>query len=235
MRIPSFLQWVALGLNTAATTPALLFFGALKSPKRKHDVVQWWSNKVLRNAGVTFDVHGLSNVPEHSSYIIASNHRSHFDGPTLTLALPHPFYFIIKRELDRIPVWGHSARAAGFIAVDRGQSDKARAAMAKAVARIRGGDRVMVFVEGTRSTEEGLLPFKKGAFHLAIDAQVPILPVGIRGSREIMPKHELNPKRGHIDVHIGEPIPTEGLGKDALPELMARTRAVIEGLVLGSG
>ena len=234
MRIPYPLQLVALGLNTAASTPALIFFGALKNPKRKHDVVRWWSNTVLRNAGVTFEAHGLGNVPEQGSYIIASNHRSHLDGPTLTLALPHPFYFIIKRELDRIPVWGHSARAAGFIAVDRGKSEAAKAAMAKAVARIRGGDRVMVFVEGTRSTEDGMLPFKKGAFHIAIDAQVPILPVGIRGSRELMPKHQSEPQPGHIDVHVGEPLSTEGLGKEALPELMARAREVIEGLVAGS-
>jgi len=126
--------------------------------------------------GARLEVRGLENVPSTGSCVIVSSHSSHLDGPALIIALPHPIYFIIKRELAEIPVWGSAAKKLGFISVDRGRSEKARAQMREAIGHVQAGRRVLVFAEGTRSPNADMLPFKKGGFHLAVDAQVPILP-----------------------------------------------------------
>jgi len=178
--------------------------------------------------GARLEVRGLENVPSTGSCVIVSSHSSHLDGPALIIALPHPIYFIIKRELAEIPVWGSAAKKLGFISVDRGRSEKARAQMREAIGHVQAGRRVLVFAEGTRSPNADMLPFKKGGFHLAVDAQVPILPIAIKGGHAILPKRALLPHPGPMEVVIGEPIPTEGLTKVAVPELLQRTRAVIE-------
>jgi 1-acyl-sn-glycerol-3-phosphate acyltransferase len=86
---------------------------------------------------------------------------------------------------------------------------------------------VLVFAEGTRSRKPSMLPFKKGGFHLAVDAQVPILPVAVNRSRRLLPKGAMIPRPGTIHVHVGEPIATQGLGKEHVDELLRRTRAAI--------
>jgi len=99
--------------------------------------------------------------------------------------------------------------------------------MARAVDSIRAGKVVLVFPEGTRSPDNLMLPFKKGGFHLAIDAQVPILPVAVNRSRRLWPKGSAVMRPGTIDVQVGAPISTAGLSKDDLPRLLERTREVI--------
>lgn len=227
MRLPWPLAWGVTGFTTACTIPPLFYYDLRGDPAGKHEVVRWWCRGVLSVCGATWSVTGLDKVPTDRPYVILSNHRSHVDGPTIAVALPHPFTFIIKRELAEIPIWGRAAKISGFIPVDRGRSEVARATMAAAVERIRSGTNVMLFPEGTRSETNALLPFKKGGFHLAIDAQVPVLPVALSGSRGILPKKKLAPQGGHVQVDICDPIDTAGLGPDDVPALVERTRTVI--------
>src|SRR5213078_3864411 len=113
-------------------------------------------------------------------------------------------------------------RAGRFIFIDRQNAISARRSIERAKERIRAGTSVLLFPEGTRSRDGQLQPFKKGGFHLAIDAGVPIVPVAIRGTRELMPRGSLRVKPGRVRVTIGEPIPTDGLEVDDRNALLDR-------------
>jgi 1-acyl-sn-glycerol-3-phosphate acyltransferase len=138
------------------------------------------------------------------------NHQSNFDILALQAGLPGQFRWLAKEELFRIPFFGLAIRRIGDIPIDRSNRKKAFQSIAEASRRIAGGTSVVVFPEGTRSPDGSLLPFKKGAFVLAIKSQVPVVPVAIRGSREIMPKHNRWIRGGTIRVNIFPPVETAG-------------------------
>jgi 1-acyl-sn-glycerol-3-phosphate acyltransferase len=180
-----------------------------------------------RATGLRYTVAGLENVPADSPCVVISNHCSYIDGPALVLAWPHPVCFVIKKELMRIPVWGAIAVRVGFIPIDRANAIGASRRLGRAVEAIRAGRTIALFPEGTCSHGDDMLPFKKGGFHLAVDAQVPILPVAINGSRRLWPRGALSPRPGSLEIVVGPPIPTAGLGKDQVTGLVAETREVI--------
>lgn len=227
MRILAIIQFSFMVVATLVFASAVILLSLLGLRRAAYLPVRAWAWSLLTTTGVRYQAHCLENVPRSGSYVVISNHCSHLDGPTFALALPHPVYFVIKKELARIPLWGLAARTVGFIAVDRSNSAQARAEMARAVEAVRDGRRVLVFAEGTRSPDGHLQPFKKGGFHLAIDAQVPILPVTVNGSHALFPKAGAAVRPGTVDVVVGRPIPTSGLGKEHVDELMATTRKQI--------
>jgi 1-acyl-sn-glycerol-3-phosphate acyltransferase len=220
------LQYVVMYIVALFCGPWVITLSLLGSPLAYWGVSGWC--RVLHLVtGVRFSTFGLENVPEDNPYIIISNHSSHLDGPTLIRAFPHPIFFVIKRELTRIPVWGQAVVRVGFIAIDRADSTAARVGMARAIESIRAGKVVLVFPEGTRSPDDRMLPFKKGGFHLAIDAQVPILPVAVNRSRRLWPKGSAVIRPGTIDIRVGRPIATAGLTKENLPDLLEQARKAI--------
>jgi 1-acyl-sn-glycerol-3-phosphate acyltransferase len=227
MRILAPLQFLVIVAMTLVCGLSILGLGALGVRRWLYPFVALWCRVIWSAYGIRWRTVGLGNVPGDAPYLIISNHCSHLDGPTLILALPHPIYFVIKQELARVPLWGPAAVKTGFITIDRGDSEQARARMRAAVDDIRRGRHVLVFPEGTRCPHDGMLPFKKGGFHLAVDAQVPILPVAVNRSRRLLPKGALWTPPGTVEVRVGEPIPTAGLGKDDVPALVERTRAAI--------
>ncbi len=221
------MNYVAGALATLLLAPPVIVLSVLGLREAAFAPVRLWARLLHLVTRIRFRVHGVENVPEDGSYVVVSNHCSHLDGPTIVLALPHPVYIVIKRELARIPLWGQAVVALGFIAVDRSDSEQARDQMQRAVDAIRGGRRVLVFAEGTRSGNGRLQPFKKGGFHLAVDAQVPILPLAVNGSHTLFPKGAPVVRPGMVDVVVGRPIPTAGKGKEDLEDLMAETRDAI--------
>jgi 1-acyl-sn-glycerol-3-phosphate acyltransferase len=118
----------------------------------------------------------------------------------------------------------------GFIPIDRSDVVGSTRRLGRAVEAIRAGRSIALFPEGTRSGGDDMLPFKKGGFHIAVDAQVPILPVAINGSRGLSPSGALLPRPGSIEIVIGPPIPTAGLGKAQVSALVAEARRVIAGM-----
>jgi 1-acyl-sn-glycerol-3-phosphate acyltransferase len=222
------LQYLALALATFVCAPVILWRSLRGRRREAYEPVWWWARLLITGSGITTNVRGLEQVPEGGRYVVLSNHCSHLDGPVLVLALPDPVYFVIKRELARIPIWGPATLRVGFIAIDRGDTAQARAELARAVEAVRGGRTVLVFPEGTRSPDGRLQGFKKGGFHLAVDAQVPILPVTVNGSAALLPKGAKAPRPGHVDVIVHPPIPTAGLGPDDVPDLIDRTWHAIE-------
>ncbi|HOC41605.1 MAG TPA: lysophospholipid acyltransferase family protein [Thermoanaerobaculales bacterium] len=220
-------QYLVGVLATLVCAPTAILFAVLGAERATYAPVRAWAWVLHAATGVRSRATGLEKVPAAGAYVVISSHTSHLDGPAVAHVLPHPVYFVIKRELARIPLWGHAAVKIGFIAVDRSDSERARLEMAHAVDSINAGRRVMVFAEGTRSPDGHLQAFKKGGFHLAVEAQVPILPVAVNGSHRLLPKGAPAVRPGRIEVAIGDPIPTAGLAKDDVPALLEKTRAVI--------
>ena len=184
---------------------------------------RWWSVAVLWAVGIKVRVHGMSNATAGEPHIFASNHVSWFDVPALAKILPH-YKFVAKAELFKVPIFGKAMRAVGMIELQRENRKAAFGAYEIAAERIRKGASVVVFPEGTRGHEYPLRPFKKGPFVLAIAAGVPIVPIIVHGTIEIMPKGSLWAHPGTIDVHLLEPVSTTGIDYDHREALMQTVR-----------
>jgi 1-acyl-sn-glycerol-3-phosphate acyltransferase len=182
----------------------------------------WWSAAVLWAVGIKVRVHGRKNI-EGGPYIFASNHVSWFDVPALAKILPR-YKFVAKAELFKVPIFGKAMRAAGMIEIQRENRKAAFGAYDVAAERIRAGNSVVVFPEGTRGHQYPLRPFKKGPFVLAIAAGVPIVPIVVHGTIEIMPKGSLWAHPGTIDVHLLEPVSTTNVDYDHREALMQTVR-----------
>jgi len=184
-------------------------------PERADPVIRGWCNAVLAAAGVREDVQGVENLPA-GTCVLVCNHQSNVDAPFVFARLPKHIRFVAKKELYRIPIFGAAVKAMGNIRVERtGGSDADRDAIRSAVEQVRTRTSILFFAEGTRSTDGKLRPFKKGAAILAIDAQVPIVPVAVAGAHEITPKGGLWVHSGRpLVLRVGKPIPTAGLTRD---------------------
>ena len=170
-----------------------------------------WGKIVLWAAGIKVTFQGLHNLRMDAPQIVVANHQSWFDVFTLAAELPVRYRFVAKKELGGIPIFGRAWKACGHVSVDRGNREAAIAALDQAWREVHEEKLTMVlFPEGTRSPDGRLKPFKKGAFVMAVQGQVPLVPIAILGSRAIMPKGNNGIRSGEIVVRIGEPIPTEG-------------------------
>jgi 1-acyl-sn-glycerol-3-phosphate acyltransferase len=194
-------------------------------------VHQWvavpWARTILRVCAIKVRVTGAKNVDPGVPRIYMSNHQSYFDIFALLAFLPLHFKFILKQELMGIPLFGLAMKKAGYIGLERGEPRKAIKSLNEAAEKMRKGASVVIFVEGTRSPDGSLLPFKKGGFNLALRAGCDIVPVVIKGSHRIVPKGSLKINSGSFDLHIGQPIPIKGLSKRDIPDLMERVRGAI--------
>jgi 1-acyl-sn-glycerol-3-phosphate acyltransferase len=198
--------------------------GVKDEPGSIYDKVpRWWSQAVLRAVGIKIRVHGLENASGEGPHIFASNHVSWFDVPSLAKTLPRN-RFVAKAELFKVPIFGRAMRAAGMIEIQRDNRKAAFGAYDVAAERIRGGKSVVVFPEGTRGNAYPLRPFKKGPFVLAIAAGVPIVPIIVHGTIEIMPKGSLWAHSGTVDIHLLEPVSMTGVDYDHRETLMKTVR-----------
>jgi 1-acyl-sn-glycerol-3-phosphate acyltransferase len=172
------------------------------SPDYLHAYARTWARVGLLLAGVRLEAEGRENIPRDRAVIYMPNHQSNFDILALYAGLPVQFRWLAKEELFRIPLFGFAMRRSGYIPIDRTDRKKAFHSMTEAARRIAEGTSVIVFPEGTRSPDGGILPFKKGGFVLALQAGAPIVPVAIEGCREIMPKNSRWIRGGTIRVRI---------------------------------
>jgi len=185
-----------------------------------------WARLLLRAAGTPVVVRGLEHVPPPPVVFIA-NHASLFDILALVATLPGTVRFVAKKELLGVPVFGPAMKAAGHIAIDRQNRQAAFDAYDSAAAIIKSGTSAVVFPEGTRSRTGELMEFKKGPFVLAIAAQVPIVPMWIANTFDILPKGGRALHRHAIPLCYGPPIPTSGSSYDDRFALLERTRAAM--------
>ena len=183
-------------------------------PERADPVIRGWCNAVLGAAGVREELHGLENLPV-GTCVFVCNHQSNFDAPFIFARLPKHIRFVAKKEIYRIPIFGAAVKAMGNIRVERTGTESDHRRIAAAVEQVRTRTSILFFAEGTRSTDGKLRAFKKGAAILAIDAQVPLVPVAVSGAHEITPKGGLWVHSGRpLVLRVGKPIPTAGLTRD---------------------
>ena len=176
---------------------------------------------IVRVVGVRTRVEGLENIPD-GTCLFAANHASNIDPPVLVGAIPRRIAILAKKSLFAIPIMGTAFRMAHFIPVDRGSPESAMASLDLAAGYMKEGTSYLIYPEGTRSADGRLLPFKRGAFMLAIKAGVPVVPIACIGAQRILPKKSLWIRSGEVVVRFCPPIDSAGYTLAKRGELAAR-------------
>lgn len=190
-----------------------------------------WSRLLIPIGGVKLTVEGLEKIDPKGSYVFASNHRSFMDTPVVLGQIPVQFRFLAKSGLFKVPFLGYHMKRAGHISVHREDPRSALKTMAEAARIIRErGISVLVFPEGSRSVN-GLRRFKEGAAYIAIKAGVPIVPVAIEGTPEVLPHNSLTMRPGKVRLAIGDPIPTGNLSLADRASLTEQVRTRVAALL----
>jgi 1-acyl-sn-glycerol-3-phosphate acyltransferase len=226
--------YIVLFFTTILHASAAIIAGLFHVKHRVGGVYDWsstdWSRDILSAAGTPVVASGLEHIPRDQPVMYASNHSSMFDVWALFATLPGSVRFVAKRELFRIPILGPAMLAVGHVPIDRAARKSAFEAYDEAARMIRGGTSVLVFPEGTRSPTGELLPFKNAPFGLAIAAQVPIVPVYLHHTFEILPKGAWRLRPRPIRLVVGQPIPTAGLRPENRERLRDEVRAAMVAL-----
>lgn len=199
-----------------------------RTGKMQHWCARWWCRLIAWTIGARIRVYGKENVQPDKSYVYMANHSSLVDIPAMFAYLPYQFRIMAKKELFYVPFMGWHLWTAGNFPVDRSDGRKTAKSLRNVIEGVRAGKSLAVFPEGSRSFDGRLQQFKPGAFKIALRAGVPIVPVTIRGTHEVLPKGSLAPRGGRVEVIIGEPIETTEYTEKRLPELIERVRADIE-------
>lgn len=214
--------WTALSV-TAGLTAAVL-------TNDKNLFYRWqrgWARGLLKLCGIELQVEGQEHMKPDGAYVIVANHASYMDIPALFASLPKLPQFMAKQELSRIPFLGAALRAGRHILISRGSRSNALNALETAADHLKAGAAILVFPEGTRSTEDAIGRFKTGAFRLAKMGEVEILPVGIHGTRQILPKHGRLIRPSRVSVRIGPPFTIAQVRDTPLTELSEQGRALL--------
>jgi 1-acyl-sn-glycerol-3-phosphate acyltransferase len=229
--VRSLVTYVAIIGYIAVAAPLALVVGVLLRSKRgMYALGHAGVSLALSCAGIRYRVTGRENIPP-TAVVFCSNHESNVDPPVLFEALHPQLHILYKAELHRFPIMGTVFDVGGFVPVDRGDREKAMASIRRGAASLRAGNSFLIFPEGTRSRSGALLPFKKGGFIMAIEAQVPIVPVAVRGGRDAMRKGSAVVHPVHVSVRIGRPIPTAGLSVADRDQLISRVRLEVQNLL----
>jgi 1-acyl-sn-glycerol-3-phosphate acyltransferase len=217
--------WLAVVL-LVSVPPLWLLISAV--PRRRVDrVVRSWCRAVLTLAGCQVRVEGLGRLPATGAVVFAANHSSYLDAVALLAALPREFRFVGKRELAAWPLVGRVVRRVGHFTVERADPSRSVADAERVSAAIGAGTSLVFFPEGTFLAGPRLLPFRLGAFKAAVEAGCPVVPIAIRGTREILPAEAWLPRRGAITVTIGAPIAPRERDWREIVRLRDAARAVI--------
>jgi 1-acyl-sn-glycerol-3-phosphate acyltransferase len=189
--------------------------------------LQRWARHILTAIGVKVHVEGAERVPRDQPCIFLTNHQSQLDIPILAEAIPVPFGYVAKHEVQAMPVIGYLMDRSPSVFLDRSNPRRAVESLRVAGERVRSGKSVLIFPEGARTYGPRLTDFKRGSFMLAVEAGVPLVPVTLVDAYQLMDERRMVSRPGEAHVVLHEPIPTEGLTRRDLPKLM---RAVAEAI-----
>jgi len=212
-------------LFSAAVSSVIILVSPLDRTGRLfHALARFHARGILKACGVKLSVTGLEKVDFSRSHIYVSNHASFFDIPAVIAGIPDQIRIVYKKELEKIPIFGWGLKfGKTYISIDREKGQNAIQSLDMAAEKIRRGASVILFAEGTRTPDGRLQPFKRGAFNLALRAGIPVVPLTIKGSYGILPRHSMRIKPGTISLVLDEPIePPNSNGKDV--ELMLRDK-----------
>ena len=210
-----------------------VFWGALATLAApwSGEVIVWigrrWMGWIFATCGIRVQAEGLEHVRATPTAIYMSNHQSVVDIGAVVLSLPASWRFVAKKELTYIPFFGWALALSDQIVIDRSNRRRSVESLRRRRRRLARRRRRIIFPEGTRSPDGSLQPFKSGGFHLALDAQVPVIPVTVSGSRQLTPKRSLQVRSGTVKVVYGAPIATAGLTARDRDELKERVASAI--------
>ena len=219
--------FVAAVLLLFIATPSLVFLWIVNRREALYPLALWGAKTWLNACGANVHVTGLENLEPDRQYVFVSNHRSYVDTATLFRYTGHRMGIVAKKELLKVPVLGQGMSFVNVIAIDRTNPEKALRSMEIAKDVMKRGYSFGVFAEGTRAMPGELLPFKKGAFHLAVQTGAAIVPVAIKNTDRMMGKRTGVAYRGTIEIVLGKPIESTGTTPGQIIDLLAATRAAI--------
>jgi 1-acyl-sn-glycerol-3-phosphate acyltransferase len=215
---------------------ALLSTPLDRSGRTFHWTSRMWSRFILWLFHIRVKTRGADFIDRSKHYIYISNHASAIDIPAVVVGIPDDIRFVLKKELTRIPIWGWALRYGHYIAIDRSKARDAIKSLDEAAERMRNGASVILFAEGTRTRDGRLQPFKRGAFTLAAKAGIPIIPVTINNTYNILPKGSLRVNKGDIELVFGKPIPTSSIeGREGEARLIEQVRQAISETYIEQG
>jgi 1-acyl-sn-glycerol-3-phosphate acyltransferase len=190
-----------------------------------HACARAWARLILGTTGVRVRVSGLEHLEPGRSYVFAANHQSIYDIPILFASIPAQLRIVAKQSLGQIPFMGWHLRRAGHLLVDR--KNPGADIVRKMRRLVSESSSLIVFPEGTRSVDGRLGRFKKGSFLVAIDAGLPVVPVSISRSRQVMSKGQLMVRPGEVELTVHPPIATSGVARDAVVQFAERVREIV--------
>lgn len=240
MTIPSLAWWrtllvtlpavVVLTAGAGTATVASTLFD--RTGRSAHRVAQWWGRGLLAAAGVKVRVRGLGALVPGATYVFVANHQSMYDIPVLFAAIPYQLRIIAKRSLGAIPFLGWHLRRTGHILVDRANPDR-EAILRRWHGLVNAGLSLIIFPEGTRSADGVVRKFKSGSFTLALQAGLPVVPLSVCGTREVLPKGGFTVRPGVVTLVVHQPIETRGRaadpGTEAARTLASEAQAIVAG------
>lgn len=182
----------------------------------------WWARLFCALTLVRVTVVGRENIDPNTSYVFVANHQGAYDIFSIYGYLNHQFRWMMKKALEKIPLVGYSCKVSGHIMVDNSTPAATRETLEKAERQLQGGMSLVVFPEGARTWDGKMRQFKRGAYWLAVEFGLPVVPITINGSFDIMPRFKKIPLYGHITLTIHKPIEAVD-GVHDLPLLMSRS------------
>lgn len=235
-------RWVFLlpfiALFTAFTAISMALVSMLGKPEAASRIFgPCWGRAICHLTPVSVEISGTGNLDRNKSYVIAANHQSQYDIFILYGWLNTDFKWVAKQELRKLPFVGFALDKMGHIFIDRGNRQEAIHSLDAARNKIRNGISVLFFPEGTRTKTGEMGAFKKGAFKMALDLELPVLPVSIIGTRDIMPTKSFDIRPGRVKMIIHPAIKIEPYKNNVngVIELMADTRKVIANSIKNEG
>lgn len=214
-------------LLTGTLALLIIFFYLIGGRRGATGVMSFWGNRVMDFAGIKMEIEGLEHLSQEPS-VIMSNHASMIDIPVLFAALPLHLRFIFKHTLAYIPLLGQVMLLVEHIPINRGNRKKSMASLKRAGALIRTGLHIIIFPEGTRSRHATLLPFKKGGFILAIQEDLPIVPISLSHTRTVCGRNSILTRPGIVKIKVHPPVDTKGYRLDQRGDLLEKVRKIIE-------
>lgn len=189
---------------------------------------QWMMRLGRFILGIDLEVSGLGRIDRGTPCIFMSNHASFLDAPLLMAVIDRPARAIVKRFVFHIPILGLGMRYAGYVPLDKEGAGAGKKSLDRAARLIKEKRySFLIYPEGTRSRDGKLLRFRRGGFFLAIEAGLPIVPVTMRGTQELMPRGTWRIRKGLVRIAFHEPVPVAGYSQETMSELMERVKTAV--------
>lgn len=195
-----------------------------------HTEPQKWATGIMQRTKSTITVTGLENLPEGPALLV-SNHEGNFDIPLILSSIPKPFGFISKKEVQKFPIIPSYMEEMNCVFLDRTDRRSAFKSISDTTEKLKEGHSILIFPEGTRSKGGEFGEFKAGFMRIAKDAGVPIVPIAIHGTADIMENNNNKIQPAHVAIHVLEPVPSARIAEMEAKEMILEIRSMIHGKI----